>query len=713
MLRQGLLLMLFSLFFLMGKLFSQKPPSQLYSLFEDIEINVDTSSFTLKNDVIEVQGKKKIPFLYTDEETIVEILLYPSSKKPLSVPFRVVPSSQFSVLDSLTYLENSYYRLVIKYKDIHTVDFHSVTFIYGSKDSEIHLPLRLLPFANTTYEIHTKGEDFYVGEEKKLEILSNRPENIKIDPQVKSEIGFEYRLERLEGSIFLNIMPTSVGNFELELQLLTKNPFLDVFKELSYELPVQTISFSSKGSRLDFLKLDVREVIKEKGNRKGVEVQIESSRKLEINKTYRIEDTDEKGGPLVAELYTVRRLSNDRVLCMLRPYLLHTTEEGYLFVKDGDEPVFITNVDILPEAKVNKVSILREGGSWTQSTNIYPGETFEIRMEGKGLQKTSFIFDGLRDVSKDTMVRNGQVVHYLLQVPIDIRKKSVAIFNQKKNTGINLDVQEFMRPRELDFVTVEYNQTPRKLTSIHQPVLHNGTIGDVVFSFETDEIDFGKQLFGKQHLEIEVVVKGRNNNLIEMKTIDNILVCPDETSPRYSFYKNSGGNCTNEKISLNDYLSTKTHSLENWGKIEFVVKHQKNRYGGDGYTERFTIIKQKVVTFDVDLSIPAGLIIKKVGVDGFPGLSGISLSMLAQFSFYKKDEIQKLRPFKIGAGFLAQNAFNFNPDADRDLGIVILGSVYPTRKERKFTFPLYAGFGYFLNEERFFYLIGPGIRINF
>jgi len=123
---------------------------------------------------------------------------------------------------------------------------------------------------------------------------------------------------------------------------------------------------------------------------------------------------------------------------------------------------------------------------------------------------------------------------------------------------------------------------------------------------------------------------------------------------------------------------------------------------------------RKLMTFDVDVSFPAGLVIKRVGVDGFPGLSGISLAMLAQFSFYDKERIRRLKPYKVGAGFLAQNAFNFNPEnTQRDLGIVVLGSVYPTRLDGKLTFPLFAGFGYFINEERFFYLIGPGIRISF
>jgi hypothetical protein len=89
------------------------------------------------------------------------------------------------------------------------------------------------------------------------------------------------------------------------------------------------------------------------------------------------------------------------------------------------------------------------------------------------------------------------------------------------------------------------------------------------------------------------------------------------------------------------------------------------------------------------------------------------MAMIAQFSFYQKNRINRLQPFKVGAGFLALDAFNFSENDDnRDLAIVILGSLYPTRKDKKLTFPLYFGGGYKLNAEEFFFLIGPGIRIS-
>ncbi len=57
---------------------------------------------------------------------------------------------------------------------------------------------------------------------------------------------------------------------------------------------------------------------------------------------------------------------------------------------------------------------------------------------------------------------------------------------------------------------------------------------------------------------------------------------------------------------------------------------------------------------------------------------------------------------------------NLNPDANsaRNLGIVVLGSVYPTRSDAKLTFPLYLGGGYLLNGGKLFFLLGPGIGIR-
>jgi hypothetical protein len=681
--------------------------SALTHHFSSISLKIDTNVYYFEKDKQLLKDTWKLPFEFSEPDPTVLLQLKPSDSLPIDATYKILSSRDYVVVDSLKLMIDGYYQCKIKFNDLLNDEFIGIQLKY--KDAVLEIPL--LPYSNTFATIYPGDTDFFIGEEKTFETISNRIDNINPHPLWTKKENYEFRSYRSHGKIFVSILPTKSGEITFELPVDLHRPNLEKGK-LKYSIEPQQFKFTVKGSRLKFLKFDKRQVIWEPRNRKGIELQLDSHRSLEVNKTYRIEDTDERGGPLIAELYTVRRLNNDNVLCMLRPYNFHRISDGYLFIKDGDQAKFITNINVLPEPEIRQISILREGGTWVNSRKVFPGETVEIRLEGEGLSRANFQFEDLIDISTDSILQNDLNSHYLLKIPIDIRKKSINIYNGKSKTGVTLDINEYQQPRELDFVIIDYGGTPIIANEVNQPILHNGTIGDINFTFDAEHIDEAYQLFGKQYLEIEVRVKDENNRLIEKQTIDDVVICPGSSSPR-SFSYTSPNGCMNEGISINDYLSNKTHSLGNWSTVELIIKHRKIIYDGRGHTERIEIIKEKQVTFDVDLSIPAGLIIKKVGVPGFPGLSGISLSMLAQFSFYKKNEIQKLRPFKVGAGFLAKNAFNFNPDAERDLGIVILGSVYPTKKNRKFSFPLYAGMGYFLNEDKFFFLIGPGIRINF
>jgi hypothetical protein len=258
---------------------------------------------------------------------------------------------------------------------------------------------------------------------------------------------------------------------------------------------------------------------------------------------------------------------------------------------------------------------------------------------------------------------------------------------------------------------VDYGDGERSVTSIHQPVFYNHTIRDIVLSFDEFAIDDLSHLYGKQFLEVAIRFLGPNDELIEMHTVDLLEICPGDNSPRFPFYATSS--CRKSSFSINALFSKKTHALEDWSKIEMQIQHKKTQYAQEGYSHKMIFVLQKRFTFDVDLSFPAGLLIQRVGDRNLPVLGGVSLAMIAQFSFYDKDKMRRLKPFKLGAGFLAQNAFNFNPEADRDLGIVAIASVFTTRKDRKLSFPMYAGFGYFIYEDRFFYLVGPGIRLSF
>ena len=114
------------------------------------------------------------------------------------------------------------------------------------------------------------------------------------------------------------------------------------------------------------------------------------------------------------------------------------------------------------------------------------------------------------------------------------------------------------------------------------------------------------------------------------------------------------------------------------------------------------------------MSFPAGLLIKKMNQSGLGNFGGISMAVVAQCSFYDKNKINHIRPYKFGAGFLAINAFNYSKDAtNRDMGVVFMGTLNPMNPDRKLSFPIYLGGGYLLSGKTWFWLIGPGISIQF
>lgn len=691
---------------------AQRAPGRGIAPFKDLVLRIDTLEFSYNDDRVTYRQERHLAFRYENEETVAELRIYPFDNLPVRPNVSLMRSSDYDILDSLVYYDEGYFRTRLRFKSLSATDFLSINISTNLGDESRNLAVPLLPYTNTRANIYVGEEDLYIGEEKRYEIVSNNISNLKLSGEWQTQGDLEYRLFERDGTGYLSVIPNRSGVHVLELNIETKRPMITATLQTSFQLETIQLNFLAKGSRLIFLRTDQREIIREKDNREGIEIQIDFHRTLQIGKTYRIEDREEPGGPLIAELFTQRLLSNDRVLCILRPYANHSTTDGYLFIKDGDKPQFITNVNISPEASISGVAILRDGGEWTASRTLKPGETVDLRLEGEGLRLARFHFEDLIILETDSATRNDRAVQYKIMVPIDIKRKKVEIYNRDKKMGLALSIAEYQRPRPLDFVMVDYGDGPKVVSAIKQTILYPHIVRELVIEFDYNKIDSGDRLYGRQWLEVEVRLTGSKNELIEMQQIPLIGVCPGDASPRSGAYGSTG--CNIQPIRINSLLSRKTHSLREWSRIELVIRHKTDRYDGEGYSQRISIVQQKLVTFDVDLSFPAGLIISRVGESGFPGLTGISLAMLAQFSFYDKEAIQKQKPYKVGAGFLAINALNFNPEVeDRDLGIVILGSVYPTRSDRKLSFPLFAGAGYFLNADQFFFLIGPGIRVNF
>jgi hypothetical protein len=508
---------------------------------------------------------------------------------------------------------------------------------------------------------------------------------------------------------------------------------------LDNKLYYKTIPFSQdftvKTIRLQFLNVEADNITMDDKTRiKGIETQIDMSSRLQMNKTYRIENQEQPGGTLIGEIFTKSTLASGKALCIIRPYNFHRNNEGYLYIKDGDRTLFITNFNVTPKTTINDIKILHEGAKWKSTNKVHPGELIHIRLEGIGFNKASFHFEDLTPIDTSSLTKNDQVTEYKLKIPIDISKKRLDIYNHDEPTEKFLKIEEFQRPREFDFVNIDYGQRKVRLASIRKPLINFETIKDVNVSFSEYKIDSEDKLFGKQYLDMEVIVRDKSNKLIEMKEINDIEVCPSDNSPRYPYYDKS--DCLQDDINLNQYLRNKTYELPEWSRITLKTKHDEDKYDESIKKKEIEIIQGSRYKFDVEVSFPAGLIsifkdeyqeelirrnesgeitdtvmVTKTKMN-YGKFSGISMAMMAQFSFYHPDKIATYRPYKVGAGFLALNAFNFQENADKDLAIVVLGSVYPTTKDTKLSFPLYVGGGYLVQESKMIFLIGPGIRVT-
>jgi hypothetical protein len=346
----------------------------------------------------------------------------------------------------------------------------------------------------------------------------------------------------------------------------------------------------------------------------------------------------------------------------------------------------------------------------------------------------------------------------------------VALLNNGHPTGKALSVEEYQHPRPFDFVTLGYgHNASTKLNKVSNTIVARSVITDFMLSFDNADIDSKSKLYGKQYLDIDVRLLGKKGEIVELRSLKNQLVCPDETSPRGGFYKDKS--CLSEGINLNTILSNKTINMEPMSTVQLDIRQAEGKYSEPVFAKRVEVVYQPKVLFDIDLSLPAGMMIQNLGksqsekdaeasynvemgnyskaygeyvgalnaytaavergeapsaVPPQPtppekpkkasftdNLGGISIALIAQFRFTDGDKAGKLMPFRCGAGFLFINTLNFSESAKRDLAIVAFGSIYPLGSRRMWNVPIHIGLGYKIQDSIPFVMISPGISVSF
>ena len=328
-----------------------------------------------------------------------------------------------SIIDSLLQINKEKIRFKVRFNDLINSNYLKFSFLYKDSirgDSGLY-ELNLLPFTDTYLKFYPQSDELYIGEEKVFELLSNNIENIQFKNDWVIGDHMNYRISKTFNQIRLHVLPKNLGRQSISIPVSIKKPLLNKERQLNFVLPPVAYTFMVRQSRLQFLNVDQDEVTLDDSTRlEGIEIQIESGRFIQMQKTYRIEGQEEPGGSLVAELFTKTSLTNNRILCILRVYNYHRKSDGYLYIKDGDDAKFITNFDITPKTTVERISILRNG-LWSANTTVYPGEIINVKIEGVGLHKADFTFEQMEEITAvDSVIRGEHLALYKFRVPMDV-----------------------------------------------------------------------------------------------------------------------------------------------------------------------------------------------------------------------------------------------------------------------------------------------------
>jgi hypothetical protein len=645
-----------------------------------------------------------ISFLVTESE---ETVCLRGRLAHAAEDFSLIQTAEYVLLDSMTIIGDQFI-VNVKFRDIIASRFLKLVFNIDGVVETIDLH----PYSDAVVEMRTVTDKLIIGEQKELELFCSIPNNILPSKRWEETPNYDYYISIRAGIPFLSILPKKLGPLPCSFDIHLRQPVR--IQDSSARIITLQALFTVEKSSIVFINFDMSEYVLTNDARTiGVKTLIDNNIQLEQGRTYRITDSEQKEEVLIGEVFVPKKINRGKAEAILKLYNYHDRKSGYLYIKDVDETKFITNFTVRPETSIQNVYVQRTDGIWRLDNIVYPGEKLRIKLEGTSLLGEPIIFDGGAKANLDTLLSDDSKLVYNVYIPKDVFAKKQEIMQAKIPSGRFLEVVENQTPREFDFVAIDYGDGKKRISDIEKPLMCRKNIDYLALTFNENKIDEAAELYGKQYFDIKVSMFEKNKKLIESTEIGPICVCPGENSVRSNYYDKS--DCAQELMELNNFLINHTANLDDWSSVIVEFKHVAEKYYAPPLSHKIEIVLSRKVNYDLDLSFPAGLLTKEFGnnAQNLNNFSGISLAMVAQLSFYQRNKIAKYRPYKIGAGFLAFNMFSMSAEVDeRDLGIVILASVYPSTKDRRLSFPLFLGGGYFLSKERFFMLVGPGIRIS-
>jgi len=620
----------------------------------------------------------------------------------------LVASVEYQLLDSLVF-DSSHFFFTLQFRDIIASRFLKLIF----KVDGMFEIVKLNPYSEDILQIRPSTDKLIIGEQKDFLIYSSIPNNVLPSRQWVENQRYDYYVSIKNNMPVVSVLPKVLGAIESELNIDLRQPVMGPDSSIGRRYTVD-VHFVVEKSNLVFLKLENPEyVLTSLARTEGVRTLIDNNVLLKSGHTYRITNAEEGDEVLVGELVIPKKINRNKAEAVLKLYNYHQKISGYLYIKDVDEPVFVTNFTVRPETDVHNIYIKRADGVWRNENVVFPGEILWVKLEGTSLLGEPIFFESDIDAELDSLVSDDNQLVFHVRIPKAIQSKKVEVLKSKTQIGKFLEVHEIQIPRKFDFVSIDFGAGKKRISDVSKPIFYEKSLDYFNIYFNPNKLDEQSELHGKQFFSIKIQMFDKNRKLIESAEIENICICPGENSVRHQYYDAEG--CWPDVFDINEYLHNQTANLDDWATVIIEIKHQPDKYELPPLSKKIEVILRRRVNYDLDLSFPAGLLTKEfgTGAEKLNNFSGISLAMVAQVSFYQRNKIAKYQPFKLGVGFLAFNMFSMTAEVeDRDLGIVVLGSLYPSSKDRRMSFPLFLGGGYFLSKERFFLLVGPGIRIS-
>ncbi len=687
---------------------------QLDSTFSRIELRIDTLVYNSDEHRLRVGGRDYLQFDYQSEELIAELLIYP--RKPWEIEsMNLLSSPDYKIFDTLLLVGESHYRARIQFDRLSQSPPPQipVQMVLDSTDT-VNVLIDLFHTADIEAMVPPGEHILYIGEEKVFPLEVNLPLNIKPQPTWRELPGLAYKVLVKEGEARLHIIPLKYGRQTLSLPFQKQRPALYPGGLIDYQSSIEEFEIEVKRGKVQFLSLiDEPLYLPHRDRYLEIDSRFAKQFSLTLNKPYRIETTERGGSPLIGTLYIQEIRGDDKMKARLRVYDYHRRSDGPMYLKNQDEVLFLTNIDVLPPPTVDLVEIKKKNGDWSRDLTLMPGDKFSLRISGESLQQVAFEWDGLPiDEKVEKKSTQERITWTGLSIPTDLIQKQIYLSKDGTPTDWKLTVDEYQRPRKLDFVIVELAQGgSAPVTKVPNSLFFPVKETDLRLSFLRDSIDGNNRFFGPQYIEVSVEVWDKEQRLLEKKRTRSVCVCPGESSPRKAAYE--APECFEGSISLNDILGTPLYELPAWSQVRVVVAHKRGKYKTEGQRSAFNIVIQKQVELDLEFSVPVGIIMRRFANPTNETLSTANFTAMVQIGLYENNVVNQLRPIQLGVGLMAVDVFPFSGEAQRDLMLGSFVTFYPIKNRRqRWNVPLYLGGGYLVGQNTGLFFLGPGLSLR-